>query len=40
MPTHKSKDYKLSPVEYYLREVVYMNKCVKYSNKKMGVLNV
>jgi hypothetical protein len=32
MPTHKSEDYKLSAVEYYLTEDKHKKKFVKYSN--------
>jgi len=32
MYNHKSEDYKLSAVEYYLTEDNHRKKCVKYSN--------
>jgi len=32
MTHHKSEDYKLSVVEYYLTEDKTQNKCIKYSN--------
>ena len=32
MYNHKSEDYKLSAVEYYLTEDKHRKKCVKYSN--------
>ena len=37
MPTHKSNDYKLTAVQYYLIEVKHKKKFVKYSNAPQEV---
>lgn len=37
MPSHKSNDYKLTAVQYYLVEDKYKKKFVKYSNAPQEV---